>query len=71
MLENTFRRPMREVSCTDTAKSFKKIWVEVGEATGTKWTVDCDFELFDWLSKEERDKVGPGMGMIRFSVVRE
>jgi len=53
------------------AESFKKMWDEVGEATGTKWRVDYDFELFEPLDKEERDKVGPGVGMLRFSVFRE
>ncbi|CZR65359.1 uncharacterized protein PAC_15259 [Phialocephala subalpina] len=53
------------------AESFKKMWDEVGEETGTKWRVDYDFELFEWLSKEERDKAEPGIGMLRFSVFRE
>lgn len=53
------------------AESFKKMWDEVGEETGTKWRVDYDFELFEWPSKEERDKVEPGVGMLRFSVFRE
>ena len=53
------------------AQSFKKMWDEVGEETGTKWRVDYDFVLFEWLSKEERDKVEPGIGMLRFSVFRE
>jgi hypothetical protein len=53
------------------AESFKKMWDEVGEKTGTKWRVDYDFVLFEGLSKEERDKVEPGIGMLRFSVFRE
>jgi hypothetical protein len=53
------------------AESFKKMWDEVGEETGTKWRVDHNFELFEWLNKEERDNVEPGIGMLRFSVFRE
>jgi hypothetical protein len=53
------------------AESFKEMWDEVGEETGTKWRVDHDFELFELLSKEERDKVEPGIGMLRFSVFKE
>jgi hypothetical protein len=54
-------------------ESFKKMWDEVGEETGTKWRVDYDFVLFEslQLSKEERDKIEPGVGMLRFSVFRE
>lgn len=51
-------------------ESFKKMWDDVGEGTRTKWRVDCDFDD-EWLSKEERDKVEPGLGMLRFSVFRE
>jgi hypothetical protein len=46
------------------AKSFKKMWDEVGEETETKWRVDYDFQLFESLSE-------PGIGMLRFSVFRE
>jgi hypothetical protein len=53
------------------ADNLKKMWDEVGEATGTKWRVDCEFKLLEWLSKEERHEIGPGMGMIRLSVFRE
>jgi SAM-dependent methyltransferase len=53
------------------AESFKKMWEEIGEATGTKWRVDCEFTLFESLSEEERKKNAPGMGLIRFSVFRE
>ena len=53
------------------AESFKNMWDEVGEETGTKWRVDHNFELFEWLGKEERDKVEPGTGMLRFSIFRE
>ena len=53
------------------AESFKKMWDEVGEETGTKWRVDHDFVLFEQLSKEERDEVDPGVGMLRLSVFRE
>ena len=53
------------------SESFKKMWQEVGEATGTKWRVDCDFKLLEWVSEEERLELGPGMGMIRFSVFKE
>ena len=52
-------------------ESFKKMWDRVGEETGTKWRVDYDFASFEWLSKEERDKAEPGIGMLRFSVFRE
>lgn len=54
-------------------ESFKKMWDEVGEETGTKWRVDYDFVLFEslQLSKEERDKIEPDVGMLRFSVFRE
>jgi hypothetical protein len=52
-------------------ESFKKMWDRVGEETGTKWRVDYDFVSFEWLSKEERDKAEPGIGMLRFSVFRE
>jgi hypothetical protein len=47
------------------------MWDKVEEETGTKWRVDYDFVLFEGLSKEERDKVEPGIGMLRFSVFRE
>jgi hypothetical protein len=53
------------------AESFKKMWDEVGQATGTKWKVHCDFKLLEWLTKEERDEIGAGMGMIRFSAFRQ
>jgi hypothetical protein len=47
------------------------MWEEIGEATGTKWRVDCEFTLLESLSEEERKEIGPGMGLIRFSVFRE
>ena len=53
------------------SEGFKKMWQEVGQATGTKWRVDCDFKLLEWVSEEERLELGPGMGMIRFSVFKE
>jgi hypothetical protein len=50
-------------------ESFKQMWVEVGEATGTTWSVDV--EIF----KEDRNTVkwnrGPDERSIRFSVWRE
>ncbi|KAL5327559.1 hypothetical protein ACEPPN_005258 [Leptodophora sp. 'Broadleaf-Isolate-01'] len=51
-------------------ESFKKMWDEVGEETGTKWRVDYDFALLEGLSKEG-DDVEPTLGMLRFSVFRE
>lgn len=53
------------------AESFKKMWEEIGEATRTKWRVECEFTLLESLSEEERKMIGPGMGLIRFSVFRE
>ncbi|KAH8794173.1 hypothetical protein BGZ57DRAFT_983441 [Hyaloscypha finlandica] len=53
------------------AESFKKMWEEIGEATRTKWRVECEFTLLESLSEEERKIIGPGMGLIRFSVFRE
>jgi SAM-dependent methyltransferase len=32
------------------AESFIKMWHEVGEATETKWRVDCKFKLLEWVS---------------------
>jgi hypothetical protein len=46
-------------------ESFKKMWLEVGEATGTKWTVDVGyFEV-------EKNALDPGARTLRFSVWRE
>jgi hypothetical protein len=33
--------------------------------------VDCDFKLLEWVNKEETPGLGPGMGMIIFSVFKE
>ncbi|PVH81111.1 hypothetical protein DL98DRAFT_417427 [Cadophora sp. DSE1049] len=52
-------------------ESFEGMWEKVGEETGTKWRVDCELKAFEWLSEEEREKMEPGLGMLRFSVFRE
>ncbi|KAK0102016.1 hypothetical protein ONS95_001178 [Cadophora gregata] len=56
------------------AGSFERMWERVGEETGTKWRVECELKAFEWLSedeREEREKMEPGLGMLRFSVIRE
>jgi hypothetical protein len=50
-------------------ESFKKMWEEVGEATGTKWTVDV--ELFT-VDRDPMNAIhGPDGRAVRFSVWRE
>ncbi|KAG4438614.1 hypothetical protein IFR05_005897 [Cadophora sp. M221] len=50
-------------------ESFKKMWDEVGEETGTKWRVEYDFVLLEGLRKEG-DEVEPTLGMLRFSIFK-
>ncbi|TVY67440.1 Methyltransferase trt5 [Lachnellula suecica] len=55
------------------AESFKKMWDEVGEATGTKWTVQAELLVLQDQAyvKERGGDHGPDMRRIRFSVFRE
>ncbi|KAH7384967.1 hypothetical protein BKA64DRAFT_748443 [Cadophora sp. MPI-SDFR-AT-0126] len=52
-------------------ESFVRMWERVGGETGTRWRVECELKGFEWLSEEEREKMQSGLGMLRFSVVRE
>lgn len=47
------------------------MWERVGEETGTKWKVECELSGFEWLNEEERGKMEKGLGMLRFSVLRD
>lgn len=51
------------------AESFRKMWKEVGEATGTKWRVDV--ELFEVNRKPALFHDRPDGRAIRFSVWRD
>jgi hypothetical protein len=53
-------------------ESFQKMWDEVGESTGTKWTVESEMLEPGVRFKGERSiDHDPRMKRIRFSVVRE
>ncbi len=53
-------------------ESFKKMWDQVGEATGTKWRVETELIVPDErFTRERRGEHGEGMRSIRFSVFRE
>ena len=67
--ERVHRTNERQTMFRHNEESFKQMWVEVGEATGTKWTVHV--EIF----KEDRNTFKWNHGLdersIRFSVWRE
>ncbi|KAG0650565.1 Methyltransferase trt5 [Hyphodiscus hymeniophilus] len=48
-------------------ESFKNMWDEVGEATGTKWRVETEMKEI----KERFDAHGPNVRRLRFAVFRE
>jgi hypothetical protein len=50
------------------SESFKQMWVEVGDATGTKWRVESVLEMLVWKNEKDKAERGPplGMGIIRF-----
>jgi hypothetical protein len=50
-------------------ESFRKIWEEVGEATGTKWRVEV--EMFEVERRFINETHGSDGRAIRFSVWRE
>ncbi|KAH7327081.1 hypothetical protein BKA65DRAFT_566308 [Rhexocercosporidium sp. MPI-PUGE-AT-0058] len=52
-------------------ESFKKMWGEVGEETGTEWRVDYDLEFLGGHGKEDEDKVDHSWAMLKFSVFRK
>ena len=53
-------------------ESFKKMWDEIGEATGTKWRVETEMiHPGDRSMQELTDLHGPNMRLLRFSVIRE
>jgi SAM-dependent methyltransferase len=46
-------------------ESFKKWWEEIGEATGTKWSVDCERDpTRSWQSERGGEKEGAGAPMM-------
>jgi hypothetical protein len=52
--------------------SFRKMWDEIGEATGTKWRVESELIVPDERAARERGaQHGEGMRSIRFSGFRE
>ena len=54
------------------SESFKKMWHEVGEATGTKWRVETEMiDAGERYMKERVDAHGLKMRRIVFSVFRE
>jgi len=54
------------------SESFKKMWEEVGEATGTKWRVESEMMVPEGSYIKERGEAhGPSVRCIRFSVFRE
>jgi len=54
------------------AESFRKMWEEVGEATGTKWRVELEMMVPERAEAKERgDARGSEGRRIRFSVFRE
>jgi len=54
------------------SESFKKMWEEVGEATGTKWRVESEMMVPEGSYIKERGEAhGPSVRRIRFSVFRE
>jgi hypothetical protein len=53
-------------------ESFKKLWDEVGESTGTKWRVEAELSKVDEGFLNERSSThGPNVRRLRFSVWRE
>jgi SAM-dependent methyltransferase len=50
-------------------ESFRKMWVEVGEATGSKWRVEV--EMFEVERRSINETHGPDGRAIKFSVWRE
>jgi len=53
-------------------ESFKKLWEEVGESTGTKWRVEAELSKVDEGFLNERSSIhGPNVRRLRFSVWRE
>jgi len=54
------------------SESFKRMWDEVGEATGTKWRVETELTIPEERYFNERlGEHGPNMRSLRFSVFRE
>ena len=53
-------------------ESFRKMWDEVGELTGTKWRVETQLIKFgESYMKERVDAHGLNMRLLRFSIFRE
>lgn len=53
------------------ADSFKRMWKEVGEATGTSWTVEVKMLPKEELPKDRAQEWQPDARRMRFAVFRE
>jgi SAM-dependent methyltransferase len=70
--EQVHRTNKNQTMFRHNVESFKRLWEEVGEVTGTKWRVDAELLTFNENFLNERGGLhGPNVRRLRFSVWRE
>ena len=70
--EHVHRTNQKETMFRHNSESFRKMWDEVGEATGTKWRVETELLMPEEAHMNERREYhGDDVRRLKFSVFRE